>query len=146
MTVRKSSRVGWQWCIQHDIHSGDLWGMAESTNSPLSETYHLISWVICFYEHFTIHFYDPLFFHGNIWTYNWPAFNGSGFIAQYSWLEHRTGIARPRVQTPLKPWIFFTNCEDQSLFDFKIKSTRHFLDNCKLSANQLGRIRSWIQL
>ena len=33
------------------------------------------------------------FFHGSIWTHNWPAPNVSGFIAQL--LEHRTGkIAR----------------------------------------------------
>ena len=42
---------------------------------------------------------------GNIWTHNWPAPNISGFIAQL--VEHRTGIARSRVQTPLKSWIFF---------------------------------------
>ena len=45
------------------------------------------------------------FFHGNIWTYNWPAPNASGFIAQL--VEHRTGIARSRVQSPLKSLIFF---------------------------------------
>ena len=45
------------------------------------------------------------FFHGNIWTHNWPAPNISGFISQL--VEHRTGIARSRVQTPLKSWIFF---------------------------------------
>ena len=45
------------------------------------------------------------FFHGNIWTNNWPAPNVSGFIAQL--VEHRTGIARSRVQTLLKSWIFF---------------------------------------
>ena len=45
------------------------------------------------------------FFHGNIGTHNWPAHNVSGFIAQL--VEHRTGIARSRVQTPLKSWIFF---------------------------------------
>ena len=60
------------------------------------------------------------FFHGNIWTHNWPAPNVSGFIAQL--VEHRTGIARSRVQTPLKYWIFFqaslrnckncVNCDD----------------------------------
>ena len=27
--------------------------------------------------------------------------------SQLSWLEHRTGIARSRVQIPLKSWIFF---------------------------------------
>ena len=45
------------------------------------------------------------FFHRNIWTHNWPAPNVSGFIAQL--VEHRIGIARSRVQTPLKSWIFF---------------------------------------
>ena len=65
-------------------------------------------------------------FHGNIWTQNWPAPNVSGFIAQL--VEHRTGIARSRVQAPLKSWIFFQaslrnckncdhNCEDHSSFD-----------------------------
>ena len=45
------------------------------------------------------------FFHRNIWTQNLPAPNVSGFIAQL--VEHRTGIATSRVQTPLKSWIFF---------------------------------------
>ena len=45
------------------------------------------------------------FFHGNVWTHNWPAPNVSDFIAQL--VEHRTCIARSRVQTPLKSWIFF---------------------------------------
>ena len=36
--------------------------------------------------------------------WKWPALNVSGFIAQL--VEHRTGIARSRVQTPLKSWIF----------------------------------------
>ena len=45
------------------------------------------------------------FFHGNIWTHNWPASDVSGFIAQL--VEHRTGITMSRVQTPLKSWIFF---------------------------------------
>ena len=44
-------------------------------------------------------------FHRNIWTQNWPAPNVSGFIAQL--VERRTGIARSRVQAPLKSWIFF---------------------------------------
>ena len=45
------------------------------------------------------------FFHGNIWIHNWPAPNVGGFIAHL--VEHRTGIARSRVQTPLKSLIFF---------------------------------------
>ena len=44
-------------------------------------------------------------FHGNIWTQNWPAPNVRGFITQL--VERRTGIARSRVQAPLKSWIFF---------------------------------------
>ena len=51
---------------------------------------------------FTTHLH---LFHGNIWTQNWPAPNVSGFIAQL--VERRTGIARSRVQAPLKSWIFF---------------------------------------
>ena len=47
-------------------------------------------------------FPSPHFFHGNIWTHNWPAPN---VIAQL--IEHRTGIPRSQVQTPLKSWIFF---------------------------------------
>ena len=38
-------------------------------------------------------------------TYEPPAPNVSGFIAQL--VERRTGIARSRVQAPLKSWIFF---------------------------------------
>ena len=42
----------------------------------------------------------------DVWqTDSWPAPNVSGFIVQL--VEHRTGIARSRVQTPLKSWIFF---------------------------------------
>ena len=46
-------------------------------------------------------------FHGNIWTHNWPAPNVSGFIAQIVERRTGTGIARSRVQAPLKSWIFF---------------------------------------
>ena len=56
-----------------------------------------------------------------------------------SWLERRTGIARSRVQTPLKSWIFQAslrnckncvhNCEDHSLIWFYIRSSYmiHFI-------------------
>ena len=37
-------------------------------------------------------------------THKWPAPNVSGFIAQL--VRDRTGIARSRVQTPLKSWLF----------------------------------------
>ena len=61
--------------------------------------------------------YDPLWSQFHIWfisyasftyisfTGTWPAPNVSGFIAQL--VERRTGIARSRVQAPLKSWIFF---------------------------------------
>ena len=35
---------------------------------------------------------NTYFFHGNIWTHNWPAPKVSGFIAQL--VEHRTGKSR----------------------------------------------------
>ena len=41
-----------------------------------------------------------------MWTHNWPAPSVSSFIAQL--VEHRNGIARSRVQTLLKSWIFFS--------------------------------------
>ena len=43
-------------------------------------------------------------FHGDIWTHNRPASNVSGFIAQL--VEHRTGIARSRVQPRWSPEFF----------------------------------------
>ena len=65
-------------------------------------SFHFISAVHIWFISYII---NTHFFHGNIWTHNWPAPNVSGFIAQL--VEHRTGIARSRVQTPLKSWIFF---------------------------------------
>ena len=75
------------------------------------------------------------FFHGNISTHNWPAPNVSGFVAQL--VEHHTRIARSRVQTPLKSWIFFfqaslrncINCVycDDHFFIFKIVTATNFI-------------------
>ena len=64
--------------------------------------FHFISAVHIWFISYII---NTHFFHGNIWTHNWPAPNVSGFIAQL--VEHRTGIARSQVQTPLKSSIFF---------------------------------------
>ena len=62
-----------------------------------------------------------------------------GYEIKLSWLERRTGIARSRVQTPLKSWIFQTslrnckncahNCEDHSFTWFHIRSSYviHFI-------------------
>ena len=62
--------------------------------------FHFISTVHIWFISYII---NTHFFHRNIWTHNWPAPNVSGFIAQL--VEHRTSIARSRVQTPLKSWI-----------------------------------------
>ena len=100
------------------------------------------------------------FFHGNIWTHKWPAPNVSGFIAQLE--EHRTGIARSRVQTPLKYWIFFQaflrnciNCVhcDDHFFIFKDANFDHdLLKTAEEIAPQSHRIlqtfvwRGWASL
>ena len=45
------------------------------------------------------------FFHGNIWTHNWPAPNVSGFIAQL--VEHRTGNCQVTGSNPVEVLNFF---------------------------------------
>ena len=64
--------------------------------------------------------------------YKWPAPDVSGFIAptMLSWWESRTCIARSRVQTPLKSWLFQAsirncincvhNCDDHSSLYFVV--------------------------
>ena len=54
---------------------------------------------------FILYIINTHFFHGKIWTQNWPTPFASDFIAQL--VEHHTGIARSQVQTSLKSWIFF---------------------------------------
>ena len=46
------------------------------------------------------------FFHGNIWTHNWPAPNVSGFIAQL--VEHRTGNREVTSSNPVEVLNFFS--------------------------------------
>ena len=45
------------------------------------------------------------FFHGNIWTHNWPAHNVSGFIAQL--VEHRTTNREVTSSNPVEVLNFF---------------------------------------
>ena len=56
--------------------------------------------------------------------------------SRLSWLEHRTGIVRSRVPTPLKSWLLQANClscahncDDHSLLDFKsaVQYMEHFI-------------------
>ena len=71
-----------------------------------------------------------------ITTTKWPAPNVSGFIAR---LECRTAIARSRVQTPLKSWLFQAsirnclncvhNCDDHGLLEQKKSWTMWILLN-----------------
>ena len=86
----------------------------------------------CSYMIYFIYIINTHFSHRNIWTHNnWPAPNISGFIAQL--VEHRTGIATSRVQTPLKSWIFFQasscncinciHCDDHFFLSFHFRSS-----------------------
>ena len=50
-------------------------------------------------------FTNTHFFHGNIWTHNWPAPNVSGFIAQL--VEHRTGNREVTGSNPVDVLNFF---------------------------------------
>ena len=45
------------------------------------------------------------FFHGNVWTHNWPAPNVSDFIAQL--VEHRTGNREVTGSNPVEVLNFF---------------------------------------
>ena len=64
------------------------------------------------------------------------------------WLERRTGIARSRVQIPLKSWIFFglflrncincvDNCEDHSSLDFIFAALIYDLFHIHLSPKKM---------
>ena len=50
-------------------------------------------------------FTNTHFFHGNMWTHNWPAPNVSGFIAQL--VEHRTGNREVTGSNPVDVLNFF---------------------------------------
>ena len=86
--------------------------------------FHILNCAVQYMKHFIYHFTSIL--HGLIRTHKWPAPNVSGFIAQLV-IERRTGIARSRVQTPLKSWLFQAsirnclncvhNCDDHSSLD-----------------------------
>ena len=60
---------------------------------------HMFPWKIWVY------IINTHFFHGNIWTHNWPAPNVSGFIAQL--VEHRTGIREVTGSNPVEALNYF---------------------------------------
>ena len=89
--------------------------------------------------------------HGLVRTHKWPTSNFRGFIAR---LERRTSVARSRVQTPLKAWIFSRlyirnylncvhNCEDHSLLDFKsaVQYMKYFIYKFTCSRFVAKRLR-----
>ena len=61
--------------------------------------HYFISFPQFIYDLFHISF-NTHFFHGNIWTHNWPAPSVSGFIAQL--VEHRTGNREVTGSNPIK--------------------------------------------
>ena len=100
----------------------------------ISFSFHFHSSYIIFHISWTL-----IFFYGKLWTHNWPAPNNSGFIAQL--VEYRTCVARSRVQTPLKSWIFFKaslhnciNCVhcDDHFFTFKEMFDNQWRNACKV--------------
>ena len=87
--------------------------------------------------HFIYHFIVDSFLTGTLEPTNDQL--PTSVASQLSWLERRTGIARSRVQTLLKSWIFEAylrnckkfvhNCEDHSFTWFHIRSSYmiHFI-------------------
>ena len=55
---------------------------------------------------FILYIINTHFFHGNIWTHNWPAPSVSGFSAQL--VEHRTGNREVTGSNPVEVLNFFS--------------------------------------
>ena len=66
---------------------------------------------------------------------SYEATDVSGFIAQL--VEHRTGIVRSRVQTPLKSWIFSGFFTQLHKLRSLPRSVLHFFRNEKISQNDI---------
>ena len=85
--------------------------------SMITSSFHFVSAVHIWFISYII---NTHFFHGNIWTHNWPAPNVSGFIAQL--VEHRTGNREVTGSNPVEVLDFFqasqrncinrVNCDD----------------------------------
>ena len=99
---------------------------------------------------------------GHLWVLMFPWGMNQRTTARISWLQPRTGIARSRVQTPLKSWIFQAslrnckncvhNCEDHSYTWFHIRSSYmiHFIYHfiveflMSLKSQQWHTSRDWL--
>ena len=93
VTSRLPVRCSTNWAMKPlTLGAGQLW------------VFHFISAVHIWFISYVI---NTHFFHGNIWTHNWPAPNVSGFIAQL--VEHRTGKSRGHGFKPRwSPEFFFS--------------------------------------
>ena len=98
--------------------------------------FHFISAVHIWFISYII---NTHFFHGNIWTHNWPAPNVSGFIAQL--VEHRTGNREVTGSNPVEVLNFFQaslrnciNCVhcDDHFFTFKEMFDNQWRNACKV--------------
>ena len=110
--------------------------------------FHFISGVHIWFISYII---NTHFFHGNIWTHNWPAPNVSGFIAQLVRASHRyrevTGSNPVEVlnfcQASLRNCINCFHCDDH-FYTFKQYHRKVLLSNFHLNGNT--RPRSWKSL
>ena len=118
----------------------------------------LLQWKLCFnsqfkYLDFTYSSHISRVGPSNEW--NWIFSTGFEPVTSLSWLERRTGVARSRVQTPLKSWLFQVsihnclncvhNCDDHSLLDFKSAAQymKHFIYHFTSILHGLIRTHKW---
>ena len=78
--VRLEEKKAWS-----QVKSMFVWNMKPLTLGAGQLWFHMFPWFISFPQ-FIYHLFSYIinthFFHGKIWTHNWPAPNVSGFIAQ----------------------------------------------------------------
>ena len=72
----------------------------------LLRSYLHFHFIFAVHKWFISYIINTHFFHGNIWTHNWPAPNVSGFIAQL--VEHRTGNREVTGSNPVEVLHFFS--------------------------------------
>ena len=101
--------------------------------ATIISSFHFISAVHIWFISYII---NTHFFHGNIWTHNWPAPNVSGFIAQL--VEHRTGNREVTGSNPVEVLNFFqaslrncincVNCDNHFFisYNFLLKTFRYW--------------------
>ena len=107
VTLRLLVQCSTNWAMKPDVGSRSIilwvhmfpWKTCSNPVEVLNSFFHKLRSLRWSFLHFhfisAVHIWfisyiiNTHFFHGNIWTHNWPAPNISGFIAQL--VEHRTG-------------------------------------------------------